>query len=82
MNDLSSLNTDVVKNVAKKLYLSNGKIRTTSKGRFNTRTKLAAITEKKKKIKFQEVSLEVLIKMIMKIMKLKGLYILIIAKQI
>ena len=75
MNDLSSLNTDVVKNVAKKLYLSNGKIRTTSKGRFNTRTKLAAITEKKEENK-------ILIKMIMKIMKLKGLYILIIAKQI
>ena len=51
MNDLSSLNTDVVKNVAKKLYLSNGKIRTTSKGRFNTRTKLAAITEKKEENK-------------------------------
>ena len=47
MNDLSSLNTDVVKNMAKKLYISNGKIRTTSKGRFVSKTKLTSISEKK-----------------------------------
>ena len=47
MNDLSSLNTDVVKNMAKKLYISNRKIRTTSKGRFVSKTKLNPITEKK-----------------------------------
>ena len=39
MNDLSSLNTDVVKNMAKKLYLSNGKIRTTSKNRFTSKSR-------------------------------------------
>ena len=41
MNDLSSLNTDVVKNMAKKLYLSNGKIRTTSKNRFTSKSRFA-----------------------------------------
>ena len=51
MNDLSSFNTDVVKNMAKKLYLSNGKIRTTSKGRFMNKTKLASISEKKEENK-------------------------------
>ena len=51
MNDLSSLNTDVVKNIAKKLYISNGKIRTTSKGKFTNKTKLPAITEKKEETK-------------------------------
>ena len=39
MNDLSSLNTDIVKNMAKKVYLSNGKIRTTSKNRFTYKSK-------------------------------------------
>ena len=47
MNDLSSLNTDVVKNMAKKLYISNGKIRTTSKSKLISRSKLASISEKK-----------------------------------
>ena len=51
MNDFSSLNTDVVKNMAKKLYISNGKIRTTSKGRFVAKTKLPAISEKKEETK-------------------------------
>ena len=51
MNDLSSLNTDVVKNMAKKLYISNGKIRTTSKGRFVSKTKLTSISEKKEENK-------------------------------
>ena len=51
MNDLSSLNTDVVKNMAKKLYISNGKIRTTSKGRFVSKTKLNPISEKKEEKK-------------------------------
>ena len=51
MNDLSSLNTDVVKNMAKKLYISNGKIRTTSKGRFVTKTKLNTVNEKKEESK-------------------------------
>ena len=51
MNDLSSLNTDVVKNMAKKLYISNGKIRTTSKGRFMNKTRLASISEKKEENK-------------------------------
>ena len=41
MNDLSSLSTDVVKNMAKKLYFSNGKIRTTSKNRFNSKSKFS-----------------------------------------
>ena len=53
MNDFSSLNTDVVKNMAKKLYISNGKIRTTSKGRLVAKTKLAAISEKKEETKKQ-----------------------------
>ena len=39
MNDLSSLSTDVVKSMAKKLYFSNGKVRTTSKNRFNSKSK-------------------------------------------
>ena len=47
MNDFSSLNTDVVKNMAKKLYISNGKIRTTSKGKFMPKAKLPSINEKK-----------------------------------
>ena len=51
MNDVSSLNTDVVKNMAKKLYISNGKIRTTSKPKLITKTKLAAISEKKEENK-------------------------------
>ena len=54
MNDLSSLNTDIVKTMAKKLYLSNGKIRPTSKNRFASKLKYAPTlnqTEKKKKIK-------------------------------
>ena len=51
MNDFSSLNTDVVKNMAKKLYISNGKIRTTSKGRFVAKTKLPSISEKKEENK-------------------------------
>ena len=41
MNDLSSLNTDVVKNMAKKLYLSNGKVRTTSKNKFVSKSRFA-----------------------------------------
>ena len=41
MNDLSSLNTDVVKNIAKKLYNSNGKVRSTSKYKFVTKSKFA-----------------------------------------
>ena len=41
MNDLSSLSTDVVKNMAKKLYLSNGKVRSTSKNRFASKSKFA-----------------------------------------
>ena len=41
MNDLSSLNTDVVKTMAKKLYFANGKIRTTSKNKFASKTKLS-----------------------------------------
>ena len=53
MNDFSSLNTDVVKNMAKKLYISNGKIRTTSKGRLVAKTKLPAISEKKEETKKQ-----------------------------
>jgi hypothetical protein len=51
MNDLSSLNTDVVKNMAKKLYISNGKIRTTSKGRFMNKKILPSITEKREENK-------------------------------
>ena len=51
MNDVSSLNTDVVKNMAKKVYISNGKIRTTSKPKLITKTKLAAISEKKEENK-------------------------------
>ena len=50
MNDLSSLNTDVVKNMAKKLYFANGKIRTTSKNKFASKTKFtpsASLSEKK-----------------------------------
>ena len=47
MNDLSSLNTDTVKNMAKKIYISNGKIRTTSKGRFSPKTNLSVVSEKK-----------------------------------
>ena len=54
MNDISSLNTDVVKNTSKKLYISNGKIRTTSKGRFSTKAKLTPITEKKEENKKSE----------------------------
>ena len=50
MNDLSSLSTDVVKNMAKKLYLSNGKIRSTSKNRFANKSKFSSsgtLSEKK-----------------------------------
>ena len=50
MNDLSSLNTDIVKNMAKKLYLSNGKVRSTSKNRFASKVKFTTTlnqTEKK-----------------------------------
>ena len=50
MNDLSSLNTDVVKNMAKKLYFANGKIRTTSKNKVASKTKFtpsASLSEKK-----------------------------------
>ena len=39
MNDLSSLNTDVVKSMAKKLYISNGKVRTFSRNRFSSKSK-------------------------------------------
>jgi hypothetical protein len=56
MNDLSSLSTDVVKNMAKKLYLSNGKIRSTSKNRFANKSKFSSsgkLSEKKDKKKNQ-----------------------------
>ena len=54
MNDLSSLNTDVVKNMAKKIYISNGKIRTTSKGRFSPKNNLSSVSEKKSENKTSE----------------------------
>ena len=54
MNDLSSLNTDVVKNMAKKIYISNGKIRTTSKGRFSPKNNLSSVSEKKSENKKSE----------------------------
>ena len=41
MNDLSSLNTDFIKNMSKKIYFSNGKVRSTSKNRFGSKSKLA-----------------------------------------
>ena len=41
MNDLSSLSTDVVKSMAKKLYISNGKVRTFSRNRFSSKSKYA-----------------------------------------
>ena len=54
MNDLSSLNTNVVKNMAKKIYISNGKIRTTSKGRFSPKNNLSSVSEKKSENKKSE----------------------------
>ena len=54
MNDLSSLSTDVVKSMAKKIYISNGKIRTTSKGRFSPKTNLTSVSEKKEETKKEE----------------------------
>ena len=60
MNDLSSLSTDVVKNIAKKLYNSNGKIRSTSKNRFASKSKFAPTgtqSEKKDEIKKTNKSL-------------------------
>ena len=54
MNDLSSLSTDVVKSMAKKIYISNGKIRTTSKGRFSPKTNLTSVSEKKEETKKSE----------------------------
>ena len=48
MNDLSSLNTEVVKNMAKKLYFSNGKVRANSKNRFGSKPKFT-ITQSDKK---------------------------------
>ena len=60
MNDLSSLNTDVVKNMAKKLYFANGKIRTTSKNKFASKTKFSPSgiqTEKKDESKKTNKSL-------------------------
>ena len=49
MNDLSSLNTDVVKSMAKKLYFSNGKVRTTSKNRFASKSKFTTGSQTDKK---------------------------------
>ena len=49
MNDLSSLNTDVVKSMAKKLYFSNGKVRTTSKNRFASKSKFNTGSQTDKK---------------------------------
>ena len=39
MNDLSCLKTDIVKSLAKKLYVSNGKVRTTSKSRISSKSR-------------------------------------------
>jgi hypothetical protein len=41
MNDISSLNTDLVKSMTKKLYLSNGKVRSTSKNKLNSKLRIA-----------------------------------------
>ena len=43
MNDISSLSTDVVKNMAKKLYFSNGKVRSNSKRKFGSKQRFSPI---------------------------------------
>jgi hypothetical protein len=55
MNDLSSLNTDVVKNMAKKFYFSNGKVRANSKNRFGSKPRFA-ITQSDKKEENKKVN--------------------------
>ena len=49
MNDLSSLNTDIVKTIGKKLYFTNGKIRSTSKNRFASKLKYASTLNQSEK---------------------------------
>ena len=47
MNDISSLNKNIAKNLPKKIYLSNGKVRTNSKNRFMYKTTKTIQNEKK-----------------------------------
>ena len=49
MNDLSSLRTDVVKNMAKKLFLSNGKIRKTSKNKYASKFRFSPLANLSRK---------------------------------